>query len=195
MNMSKFHPLLIAYRKWIAAGLVALSISLMISAGRHSPKFQVVTTTHALKAGSAIKASDVQLSSLDFIWSLAISDARSIVGIRTTHDLEMNEPLSKFDLGTKKIFDPLNPQAVSITLPANTSTTDLNMGDRVDIYASTQSGQVQKVAGHALVLGKPKSNSATDFNGTVSLAISSEQIVKISGYDSGVRFTFITLPR
>jgi Flp pilus assembly protein CpaB len=194
MNMNRFLPLLIAYRKWIAAGLVAFSLSLLIGAGRHSPKHQVVTTTHDLKAGSVIRAGDIQLTRLNFIWPNAVTQASSIVGTRTTHNLEKNEPLSQFDLGAKKIFDPLNPRAVTISLPANSSTADLRIGDRVDIYASTQSGRVQKVAGHALILGKPASNSAMDANGTISLAISSEQVAKISACDSSVRFTFVTLP-
>ncbi|MCX6404072.1 MAG: flagella basal body P-ring formation protein FlgA [Actinobacteria bacterium] len=193
MKINKVRPFLIAYRKWIAAGLVAFAVSLLISAGRTSPSFQVVSTTRPIKAGAIIRASDVQLMPINFIWNSAISEAKSIVGTRASRSLEKNEPISRADVATKKIFDPLNSSAVAITLPKNFSAADLQAGDRVDVYACTQTGQVKRVARNALVLSQHDRENLMDGSATVSLAVSSGQVEKIASYDDTVQFTFVTL--
>ena len=193
MNINRVRPFLIAYRRWIAAGLVAFAVSLLIVAGQTTASFQVVSTTRPIEAGTIITAKDVQLMPINFIWRGAIFETKSIVGTRASRRLEKNEPLSKVDVANKKIFDPLNSTAVAVTLPKNFSAADLQAGDRVDVYACTQTGQVKRVARGALVLSQHNPTNLLDGSATVSLAVSSDQVEKIASYDDSVQFTFVTL--
>ena len=193
MNLNQVRPFLIAYRRWIAAGLVAFSVSLLISVGQSSQSFRVVSTTHPIKAGAIFRANDIQLISINLIWKGAILETKSIIGTRASRSLEKNEPISQADVATKKIFDPLNPHALAITLPKNFSASDLQAGDRVDVYACAQTGTVKRVARNALVLSQNNHSNLMDGGATVSLAVGSDQVEKIASYTDTVQFTFVTL--
>ena len=193
MNINKVRPIVIAYRRWVAAGLVALSVSLLISLGKPSPTFQVVSTTHPIQIGAIIRAKDVQLMPINFIWTSAIIEPKSIVGTHASRTLTKNEPISRTDVVAKKVFDPANSTAVAVTLPKNFSASDLQAGDRVDVYARAQTGKVRLVASNALVLSQHTGKNLVDGSDTVSLAVSPAQVAKIAAYDETVRFTFVTL--
>jgi len=193
MNINKVRPFLFAYRRWIAAALIAVSISFLISAGRTASKFQIVTATRYVQAGSIIHASDIAKTQIDFVWKHAFVDIDSLVGARATRALETNQPISKSDVSRKKIFDPVNPTAVAITLPKNSSAANLQAGDRVDVYASTRNTQVKQVANNALVLDQATQKDLMAADATVSLAVRSNQVAQIAAYDDSVRFTFVTL--
>jgi Flp pilus assembly protein CpaB len=193
MNIKRLRPLLIAYRRWIAASLVALAISILVTAGKSQANFQVVTAVRNIDAGSVVKASDFQLVPINFVWKHSLTEIDSLIGSRTTRSLEKNEPLSQSDIASKKIFDPSNPNAVAITLSKNVSASDLQTGDRVDVYAAAQNGSVKRVVTNALVLNQHTQKNLLDSSATVSLAVRAEQIAQIAAIDSTAQFTFVTL--
>lgn len=193
MNINKVHPFVIAYRRWIAAGLITISISVVVSVGTSPAKFQVVTAVHHIEAGALIRASDIALVETNFVWKHAFIKTDLIVGKHAARSLEMHEPISETDVSHKRFFDPIHPKAVAITLPKNASAANLKMGDRIDVYASTQNGQAQRVALNALVLNKHSQNNLTTQESTISLAVISSQAKQIAAYDDTAKFTFVTL--
>jgi len=193
MDINKVRPFLFAYRRWIAAALIAVSISFLFSAGRTASKFQVITATRYVAAGSIIHASDIQKTPIDFAWKHALVGLDSVVGARVTRALEANQPINKSDVSRKKIFDPVNPTAVAITLPKNSSAANLQTGDRVDVYASIQNTKAKQVVSNALVLDQARQKNLVDTDATISLAVRSNQVAQIAAYDDSVRFTFVIL--
>lgn len=193
MNFNKVRPFLIAYRRWIAAGMVAMAISLLLGATRTSGTYQVVIASRNIEAGSKIGLSDIQLVPINFLWDQAVVDTKTLVGKNATRSISAKEPISQSDVSTKKIFDPQNPSAVAITLPTDSGTTDLVVGSRVDVYASTQNGRAKRVVNNALVLTQRTQRNLMDMNSTISLAVRIEQVPEIAAYDNTVRFTFATL--
>lgn len=193
MNINKFRPVLIAYRRWIAAGLVAVAISMMFGAVRSESKFQIVTATRAIEAGSVIEARDVKLAPINFVWRSAVVKPSLVVGTRAIRNLEQDEPVSQSDVFTKKFLDPKNPSAVAITLAKNASASDLQTGDRVDVYALAQNGLVNRVFRNALVINQHTPKSLTDTGATISLAVQAEQVAKIAAYDDAAQLTFVRL--
>ena len=193
MNINKVRPFVIAYRRWIAAGLITISISVVVSVGSSPAKFQVVTAAHHIEAGALIQASDIALVETNFVWKHAFIDTNLIVGKHAARSLEMHEPISESDVSHRKIFDSVYPKAVAITLPTNASAANLKTGDRIDVYASTQNGQAQREALNALVLNQHTQKNLMTQGSTISLAVRPEQVKQIAAFDDTARFTFVTL--
>ena len=193
MNISKLLPFLISYRRWIAAVIIALAISFLVSAGHSRTQFQVVTAKHSIPVGSKLRDEDLQLKQIDFLWPQAITDIRTVSGAHATRRLSANEPISKSDVSMRKIYDLQNPTAVLITLPRSSSASDLPDGSRVDVYASTENGDAKRVVTNALVVNQHDQSGLIESGATISLAVSPEQVVRIASYDDTVRFTFAAL--
>ena len=186
------------HRRLIASTIIASTVLFFINAAHPGAKHFTVIAVHDIGVGSKIKASDISIVSSSQQWATQLTTLASAQGRYATTKIDAGEPLTQSLLKNKITLDPLDLQAVSVTLPASENTANLHYGDRVNVYAANDLSRAQLVAQHALVLAVTTNTSSTVFNannsGHVMLAVNQNQLPNIATYMGNGQFTFAVLP-
>jgi Flp pilus assembly protein CpaB len=204
--IQKAYPLIVRYRRSIAATLAALAVLLLSSAvipNRESGT-TVLVATRALAAGSVLTQQDFRFSQLDndSFWETAATEPAELIGRTLAHNLTVNQPISSTDLIGPGLLDglPNNYVAVSLPLSAGTNTALLALGSSIDVYSATNDGfnVGTLVAARAIILAKPINSKDSLFTGnsqgtTIIIGVESFAAASIAGYMNGGGFTIAIL--
>jgi Flp pilus assembly protein CpaB len=205
--LHKYYPLIVRYRRSIAATLAGLGTLIALSIVIPSPGSQtkVLVTTRALSAGTTLTASDFTQKSLpdDLAWSTLPADPTEIMGRVLAHSLSSNQPISRSDLIGSGLLTglPENYVAVSIPVNASTSASLLNVGNVIDVYGSSTDGFNTGVliASRARILALPANAKSTMFSGgsttsSIIVGVDSVAAISIAGNVSNQGFMIALLP-
>ena len=205
--LHKYYPLIVRYRRSIAATLAGLGTLIALSILIPSPGSQtkVLVTTRALSAGTTLTASDFTQKSLpdDLAWSTLPADPTEIMGRVLAHSLSSNQPISSSDLIGSGLLSglPENYVAVSIPVNASTSASLLNVGNAIDVYGSSTDGFNTGVliASRARILALPSNSKSTMFSGgsttsSIIVGVDSVAAINIAGNVSNQGFMIALLP-
>ena len=203
----KYYPLLVRYRRSIAASLAGLGTFLALSLVIPGPGAQtkVFVATEALSAGKTLHASDFtqKLIPNDSSWETLKSDSKDLIGRVLARSLAPNQPISENDLVGSGLLDglPENYVAVSIPVSASTSNSLLNVGNLVDVYGSSNDGFNTGVliASRARILAIPNQGSTSMFSSgtqpnSIIVGVDSAAAISIAGSASNQGFTIALLP-
>jgi len=205
--LHKYYPLIVRYRRSIAATLAGLGTLIALSIVIPSPGSQtkVLVTTRALSAGTTLTASDFTQKSLpdDLAWSTLPAEPTDIMGRVLAHSLSSNQPISRSDLIGSGLLTglPENYVAVSIPVNASTSASLLNVGNVIDVYGSSNDGFNTGVliASRARILALPSNSKSTMFSGgsttsSIIVGVDSVAAINIAGNVSNQGFMIALLP-
>ena len=205
--LHKYYPLIVRYRRSIAATLAGLGTLIALSIVIPSPGSQtkVLVATRALSAGTTLTASDFTQKSLpdDLAWSTLPADPTEIMGRVLAHSLSSNQPISSSDLIGSGLLTglPENYVAVSIPVNASTSASLLNVGNVIDVYGSSNDGFNTGVliASRARILALPSNSKSTMFSGgsttsSIIVGVDSVAAINIAGNVSNQGFMIALLP-
>jgi len=205
--LHKYYPLIVRYRRSIAATLAGLGTLIALSIVIPSPGSQtkVLVATRALSAGTTLTASDFTQKSLpdDLAWSTLPADPTEIMGRVLAHSLSSNQPISSSDLIGSGLLTglPENYVAVSIPVNASTSASLLNVGNVIDVYGSSNDGFNTGVliASRARILALPSNSKSTMFSGgsttsSIIVGVDSVAAISIAGNVSNQGFMIALLP-
>ncbi|MEY3606102.1 MAG: hypothetical protein RL289_282 [Actinomycetota bacterium] len=205
--LHKYYPLIVRYRRSIAATFAGLGTLIALSILIPSPGSQtkVLVTTRALSAGTTLTASDFTQKSLpdDLAWSTLPADPTEIMGRVLAHSLSSNQPISRSDLIGSGLLAglPENYVAVSIPVNASTSASLLNVGNVIDVYGSSTDGFNTGVliASRARILALPSNSKSTMFSGgsttsSIIVGVDSVAAINIAGNVSNQGFMIALLP-
>lgn len=205
--LHKYYPLIVRYRRSIAATLAGLGTLIALSILIPSPGSQtkVLVTTRALSAGTTLTASDFTSKSLpdDLAWSTLPADPTEIMGRVLAHSLSSNQPISRSDLIGSGLLAglPENYVAVSIPVNASTSASLLNVGNVIDVYGTSTDGFNTGVliASRARILALPSNSKSTIFSGgsttsSIIVGVDSVAAINIAGNVSNQGFMIALLP-
>ncbi|MEY4900723.1 MAG: hypothetical protein RI895_1145 [Actinomycetota bacterium] len=202
----KSYPLIVRYRRSIAATLAALGVLLLGSAivPKHDSGIAVLVATRQLAAGSVLTQEDFKLSQLnqDFFWESAASDPAELIGRTLARNLVTNQPISSTDVIGPRLLDglPKNYVAVSLPLSTGTNTSLLSLGSPIDIYVATNDGLNigTLVASRAIILAKPTNSKDSLFAGSsqsnaIIIGVDSFAAASIAGNMNSQGFTIAVL--
>jgi len=202
----KAFPLIVRYRRSIAATLAALTVLLLSSAlmPERDSGITVLVATRQLAAGSVLTQQDFVVSQLDdaSFWDTATSDPADLIGHTLARNLALNQPISSTDVIGPGLLDglPKNYVAVSLPLSAGTNTSLLALGSPIDIYSATNDGLNigTLVASRAIILAKPLNSKDSLFTGNsqgaaIIIGVESFAAASIAGYMNGAGFTIAIL--
>ena len=205
--LHKYYPLIVRYRRSIAATLAGLGTLIALSLVIPGPGSQtkVLVATQALSAGTTLTASDFTQKSLpdDFAWPTLQAEPSEIVGRVLAHSIAANQPISSSDpIGQGLLTGlPENYVAVSIPVSASTSASLLNVGNVIDVYGSSNDGFNTGVliASRARILALPANAKSTMFSGgsttsSIIVGVDSVAAISIAGDSSNQGFTIALLP-
>jgi len=205
--LHKYYPLIVRYRRSIAATLAGLGtlIALSIVIPSSGSQTKVLVATRALSAGTTLTASDFTQKSLpdDLAWSTLPADPTEIMGRVLAHSLSSNQPISSSDLIGSGLLTglPENYVAVSIPVNASTSASLLNVGNVIDVYGSSNDGFNTGVliASRARILALPSNSKSTMFSGgsttsSIIVGVDSVAAISIAGNVSNQGFMIALLP-
>jgi Flp pilus assembly protein CpaB len=186
------------HRRLLASALIAITILFFINAAHPGAKHFTVIAVHDIGVGAKIKASDIRVVSSSQQWEGQLTTVASAQGRYATSKIDAGEPLTQSLIKNKVSLDPLDTQAVSVTVPASENAANLHDGDRVNVYAANDLSRAQLVAQHALVLKVSSNTSSTVFNANnsshVMLAVNQNQLPNLATYMGNGQFTFAVLP-
>lgn len=202
----KSYPLIVRYRRSIAATLAALGVLLLGSAivPKQDSGIPVLVATRQLAAGSVLTQQDFELSQLSAAsyWESATSDPDDLIGRTLSRNLVTNQPISSTDVIGPGLLDglPKNYVAVSLPLSAGTNTSLLNLGSPIDIYSTTNDGLNigTLVASRAIILAKPTNSKDSLFAGSsqstkIIIGVESLAAASIAGNMNSQGFTIAVL--
>jgi Flp pilus assembly protein CpaB len=205
--LHKYYPLLVRYRRSIAASLAGLGTLIALSLVIPGPGSQtkVLVATSPLSAGTTLTASDFTQKTFpdDFAWSTLQAQPSDLVGQVLAHSIAANQPISSSDLIGQGLLTglPENYVAVSIPVSASTSASLLNVGNEIDVYGSSNDGFNTGVliASRARILAIPSSGKSTMFSGgsttsSIIVGVDSVAAISIAGNSSNQGFTIALLP-
>ena len=205
--LHKYYPLIVRYRRSIAATLAGLGTLIALSIVIPSPGSQtkVLVATGALSAGTTLTASDFTQKTLpdDLAWSTLQGDPGELVGRVLAHSLSPNQPISSSDLIGSGLLTglPGNYVAVSLPVSASTSASLLNVGNVIDVYGSSNDGFNTGVliASRARILAIPSSGTSSMFtsgstSSSIIVGVDSVAAISIAGSSSNQGFTIALLP-
>jgi Flp pilus assembly protein CpaB len=205
--LHKYYPLIVRYRRSIAATLAGLGTLIALSLVIPGPGSQtkVLVATQALSAGTTLTASDFTQKSLpdEFAWPTLQAEPSEIVGRVLAHSIAANQPISSSDLIGQGLLTglPENYVAVSIPVSASTSASLLNVGNVIDVYGSSNDGFNTGVliASRARILALPANAKSTMFSGgsttsSIIVGVDSVAAISIAGDSSNQGFTIALLP-
>ncbi|NBU32487.1 MAG: hypothetical protein EBS36_04890 [Actinobacteria bacterium] len=196
MNLPNFPPIVILYRRWLAAILISVSILVMLKLIVFNASERLVVINKKIAAGEMISAADVESIRVNYIWPGAVTESTQIIGKWTVTNLDAGQPLNLSLLSARQTFDPKFPNAVKVTLPANSTGVELECGSRVDVYVKVNASLAKKVLSRALVLSGGPANLAglgKPARG-IALAVRPNQIASLANFGQAATFTFVTLP-
>lgn len=205
--LHKYYPLVVRYRRSIAATLAGIGTLIALSLVIPGPGSQtkVLVATGSLSAGTTLTASDFTQKSLpdDFAWETLQSQPNDIVGRVLAHSLAANQPISSSDLIGQGLLTglPENYVAVSLPVSASTSASLLNVGNVIDVYGSSNDGLNTGVliASRAKILAIPSSAKSSMFSGgattsSIIVGVDSVAAISIAGNISNQGFMVALLP-
>jgi Flp pilus assembly protein CpaB len=205
--LHKYYPLIVRYRRSIAASLAGLGTLIALSLVIPSPGSQtkVLVATGPLSAGTTLTASDFTQSTLpdDLAWSTLQGDPSDLVGRVLAHSIATNQPISNSDLIGSGLLAglPGNHVAVSLPVSASTSSALLNVGNVIDVYGSSNDGLNTGVliASRARILAIPSSGKSSMFSGgsttsSIIVGVDSVAAISIAGNISNQGFMIALLP-
>lgn len=203
---ASFYPLLVRYRRSIAASLAALSVLLIINtfAPQRSTGIAVLVTTRALAAGSILVSEDIAPSHLaeSSAWATVINEPVALIGQTLAHNLALNQPISSTDVIGPGLLAglPDNYVAVSLPLSSGTNISLLNLGSPIDIYSASNDGlnTGTLIASRAIVLAKPANSKDSLFTGSsqasaIIIGVDSAAAASIAGNMNSQGFTVAVL--
>jgi Flp pilus assembly protein CpaB len=202
----KTYPLIVRYRRSIAATLAALGVLLLGSAivPKQDSGIPVLVATRQLAAGSVLTQQDFELSQLSAAsyWESATSDPADLIGRTLARNLVTNQPISSTDVIGPGLLDglPKNYVAVSLPLSAGTNTSLLNLGSAIDIYSTANDGLNigTLVASRAIILAKLNNSKDSLFAGSsnsnaIIIGVDSFAAASIAGNMNSQGFTIAVL--
>jgi pilus assembly protein CpaB len=202
----KSYPLIVRYRRSIAATLAALGVLLLGSTvvPKQDSAIAVLVATKQLAAGSVLTQEDFRLSELNeaSFWESAASDPDELIGRTLARNLAANQPISSTDVIGPGLLDglPKNYVAVSLPLSTGTNTLLLNLGSSIDIYVATNDGLNigTLVASRAIILAKPTNSKDSLFAGSsqsnaIIIGVDSFAAASIAGNMNSQGFTIAVL--
>jgi Flp pilus assembly protein CpaB len=205
--LDKYYPLLVRYRRSIAATLAGLGTLLALSLVIPGPGSQtkVLVAAGPLSAGTTLAASDLTQKSLpaDTAWETLQGEPSEVVGRVLAHSLAPNQPISSSDLIGQGLLAglPENYVAVSLPLSASTSTSLLSVGNLIDVYGSSNDGLNTGIliASRARILAIPTSAKGSMFSGgstnsSIIVGVNSVAAISIAGNVSNQGFMIALLP-
>jgi Flp pilus assembly protein CpaB len=203
----KYYPLLVRYRRSIAASLAGLGTLIALSLVIPGPGSQtkVLVATQAITAGRTLTASDFTEKSIpdESAWSTLKSEPSDLVGRVLARSLAPNQPISDNDLVGSGLLTglPENYVAVSIPVSASTSNSLLSIGNFIDVYGSSNDGLSTGVliASRARILAIPNQGSGSMFSSgsqtnSIIVGVDSTAAISIAGNASNQGFTIALLP-
>jgi Flp pilus assembly protein CpaB len=205
--LDKYYPLLVRYRRSIAATFAGLGTLLALSLVIPGPGSQtkVLVAARPLSAGTTLAASDLTQKSLpaDTAWETLQGEPSKVVGRVLAHSLAPNQPISSSDLIGQGLLAglPENYVAVSLPLSASTSTSLLSVGNLIDVYGSSNDGLNTGIliASRARILAIPTSAKGSMFSGgstnsSIIVGVNSVAAINIAGNVSNQGFMIALLP-
>ena len=205
--LHKYYPLIVRYRRSIAASLAGLGTLIALSLVIPGPGSQtkVSVATGPLSAGTTLTASDFTQRTLpdDLAWSTLQGDPGELVGRVLAHSIAANQPISSSDLIGQGLLTglPENYVAVSIPVSASTSASLLNVGNVIDVYGSSNDGFNTGVliASRARILAIPSNAKSSMFSGgsttsSIIVGVDAVAAISIAGNVSNQGFTIALLP-
>lgn len=203
----KYYPLIVRYRRSIAASLAGIGTLIALSLVIPGPGSQtkVLVATGSLSAGTTLTASDFTQKTLpdDFAWETLQAQPGELVGRVLAHSLAANQPISSSDLIGQGLLTglPENYVAVSLPVSASTSASLLNVGNVIDVYGSSNDGLNTGVliASSATILAIPSSAKSSMFSGgattsSIIVGVDSVAAISIAGNTSNQGFMVALLP-
>jgi Flp pilus assembly protein CpaB len=205
--LHKYYPLIVRYRRSIAASLAGFGTLIALSLVIPGPGSQtkVLVATSPLSAGTTLTASDFIQKTLpdDFAWSTLQAQPSDLVGRVLAHSIAANQPISSSDLIGQGLLTgfPENYVAVSIPVSASTSASLLSVGNVIDVYGSSNDGFNTGVliASRARILAIPSSGKSSMFSGgsttnSIIVGVDSVAAISIAGSVSNQGFMIALLP-
>ena len=205
--LHKYYPLIVRYRRSIAASLAGLGTLIALSLVIPGPGSQtkVLVATSPLSAGTTLTASDFTQKTLPdiFAWSTLQAQPSDLVGHVLAHSIAANQPISSSDLIGQGLLTglPENYVAVSIPVSASTSASLLNVGNVIDVYGSSNDGFNTGVliASRARILAIPSNAKSSMFSGgsttsSIIVGVDSVAAISIAGNVSNQGFMVALLP-
>lgn len=205
--LHKYYPLIVRYRRSIAASLAGLGTLIALSLVIPGPGSQtkVLVATSPLSAGTTLTASDFTQKTLpdDFAWETLQAQPSDLVGRVLAHSIAVNQPISSSDLIGQGLLTglPENYVALSIPVSASTSSTLLNVGNVIDVYGLSNDGFNTGVliASRARILAIPSNAKGSMFSGgsttsSIIVGVDSVAAISIAGNVSNQGFMIALLP-
>jgi Flp pilus assembly protein CpaB len=205
--LHKYYPLIVRYRRSIAASLAGLGtlIALSLVIPSTGSQTKVLVATSPLSAGTTLTASDFTQKSLpdDFAWATLQVQPIDLVGRVLAHSIAANQPISNSDLIGQGLLTglPKNYVAVSIPVAASTSAALLNVGNIIDVYSSSNDGFNTGVliASRASIPAIPTNSKSSMFSGgsatnSIIVGVDSVAAINIAGNISNQGFMIALLP-
>lgn len=202
----KPYPLIVRYRRSIAATLAALGVLLLSSAivPKQDSGIAVLVATRQLAAGAVLTQQDFRLSQLSkaSFWESAASNPDDLIGRTLARNLVVNQPISSTDVIGPGLLDglPKNYVAVSLPLSTGTNTSLLNLGSPIDVYSTANDGLNigTLVASRAIILAKPSNSKDSLFAGSsqsnaIIIGVDSFAAASIAGNMNSQGFTIAVL--
>ncbi len=205
--LHKYYPLIVRYRRSIAATLAGLGTLIVLSLIVPGPGSQtkVLVATRPLSAGATLSPTDLVQKSIpdESSWNSLQSDPAELVGRVLARSLAPNQPLSSNDLVGSGLLTGLPENYVAVSLPVNagTSSSLLAVGNLIDVYGSSNDGLNTGVliASRARILAIPVSANGSMFSGesisnSIIIGVDSVAAISIAGSSSNQGFTIALLP-
>ena len=205
--LHKYYPLIVRYRRSIAATLAGVGTLMILSLVIPGPGSQtkVLVATDALSAGTTLSASDFTQKTLpnDFAWSTLQVEPNDLVGRVLAHSISPNQPIGSSDLIGQGLLTGLPENYVAVSLPVSSSTSAslLNVGNVIDVYGSSNDGFNTGVliASRARILANPSVAKGSMFSGgsatsSIIVGVDSAAAISIAGSATNQGFTIALLP-
>jgi Flp pilus assembly protein CpaB len=205
--LHKYYPLIVRYRRSIAASLAGLGTLIALSLVIPGPGSQtkVLVATSPLSAGTTLTASDFTQKTLpdDFAWATLQEQPSDLVGRVLAHSIAANQPISSSDLIGQGLLTglPENYVAVSIPVSASTSASLLSVGNVIDVYGTSNDGfnTGTLIASRARILAIPSNGKNSVFSdgsttSSIIVGVDSVSAISIAGNSSNQGFMVALLP-
>jgi len=203
----KYYPLIIRYRRSIAASLAAIGTFAALSLVVPGPGAQtlIVVANTSLSAGQILSSSDLKQTFIptESSWSSLKLEPEKLVGRVLARSLASNQPISSNDLVGSELLSglPRNYVAVSLPISASTSRSLLDVGNVIDVYGASGDGLNNGVliASQARILALTNQTTGSMFSGgtqneSIIVAVDSNAAISIAGNISSQGFTIALLP-
>jgi len=205
--LHRYYPLIVRYRRSIAASLAGLGTLVALSLVVPGPGAQtkVLVATQPLAAGTTLTATNITEKFIadKSSWDTLQSESIELVGRVLARSLAPNQPISNNDIVSSALLTglPKNYVAVSLPISASTSSALINVGNFIDVYSASNEGLNTGVliASRARILAIPNQVNGSMFSsGSTSNAIivgvDSVAAIRIAGNVSNQGFTIALLP-